>query len=188
MFQLVLNYLSSFIRNWNGKSTLTLEAWICVLQRETTSKGGSSMKIAAHWAKGHGTGWVHCIPYHAPASGKMQWYNGLLKTTLRPMGVGTFKHWGTHLGRATCSVSSRGSASWAGHAQSNLLYTKERDKGPIVHVKICWGGQAGLFLSGKGKPIHGIAFAQEPRSSWVMQDEEVWHVPPGDLILGENSQ
>lgn len=92
------------------------------------------MKIAAHQAKGHGTVCIHCIPHHAPASGEMECYNGLLKTTLREMGVGTFKRWGTHLGKATCTVNTRGSASWAGHAQTNLLHTKERDK-YIVHIK-----------------------------------------------------
>lgn len=92
MFQLVQNYLSSFIRKWNGKSASTLEAWICELEGKTTSKVGYSVKIAVHWAEGHGTGWVHGIPYHAPASGKMECYDGLLKATLRAIGVGTFKH------------------------------------------------------------------------------------------------
>ncbi|GAB0206570.1 mitochondrial enolase superfamily member 1 [Grus japonensis] len=43
------------------------------------------------WAKEHGIEWVYHIPYHAPASGKMERYNGLLKTTLRAMGVFTGK-------------------------------------------------------------------------------------------------
>ncbi|KAK4810704.1 hypothetical protein QYF61_007678 [Mycteria americana] len=38
------------------------------------------------WAKEHGIEWVYHIPYHAPASGKIERYNGLLKTTLRAMG------------------------------------------------------------------------------------------------------
>ncbi|KAK4831783.1 hypothetical protein QYF61_019096, partial [Mycteria americana] len=38
------------------------------------------------WAKEHGMEWVYHIPYHAPASGKIERYNGLLKTTLRAMG------------------------------------------------------------------------------------------------------
>ena len=41
------------------------------------------------WAKEHSIKWVYHIPYHAPASGKFEWYNGLLKTTLRAMGGGT---------------------------------------------------------------------------------------------------
>ncbi|KAK4807120.1 hypothetical protein QYF61_018461 [Mycteria americana] len=40
------------------------------------------------WAKEHGIEWVYHIPYHAPASGKIERYNGLLKTTLRAMGGG----------------------------------------------------------------------------------------------------
>ncbi|KAK4815806.1 hypothetical protein QYF61_007246 [Mycteria americana] len=52
------------------------------------------------WAKEHGIEWVYHIPYHAPASGKIEQYNGLLKTTLSTMGGGTFKHWDTHLAKA----------------------------------------------------------------------------------------
>ncbi|XP_062460204.1 insertion element IS476 uncharacterized 39.2 kDa protein-like [Pezoporus occidentalis] len=40
------------------------------------------------WANEHGIEWVYHIPYHAPASGKIEQYNGLLKTTLRAMGGG----------------------------------------------------------------------------------------------------
>ena len=54
------------------------------------------------WAKEHGIEWIYHIPYHAPASGKIERYNGLLKTTLRAMGGGTFNHWDVHLAKATC--------------------------------------------------------------------------------------
>ncbi|KAK4806933.1 hypothetical protein QYF61_027300 [Mycteria americana] len=53
------------------------------------------------WAKEHSIEWVYHIPYHASASGKIERYNGLLKTTLRAMGAGTFKHRDTHLAKAT---------------------------------------------------------------------------------------
>ena len=43
------------------------------------------------WAREHGIEWVYHMPYHAPASGKIKRYNGLLKTTLRAMGGGTLK-------------------------------------------------------------------------------------------------
>ncbi|KAK4818029.1 hypothetical protein QYF61_004153 [Mycteria americana] len=39
------------------------------------------------WAKEHGLEWVYHIPYHAPASRKIERYNGLLKTALRAMGA-----------------------------------------------------------------------------------------------------
>ena len=142
------------------------------------------------WAKEHGIEWVYHIPYHAPASGKVEQYNGLLKTTLKAMGAGTFKNWDTHLAKATWLVNTRGSANRAGPAQSNLLRTVEGDKVPVVHVrnllgKTVWATPA----SGKGKPIRGIAFAQGPGCTWwVMQKNgEVRCVPQGDLILGENS-
>lgn len=32
------------------------------------------------WAREHGMKWVYHTPCHAPASGKIRWYNGLLKT------------------------------------------------------------------------------------------------------------
>lgn len=47
-----------------------------------------------------------------------------------------------------------------------------------------------VSASGKGKHIHGIAFAQGPRHTWwvMREDREVQCVPQGDLIPGENSQ
>ncbi|KAK4819652.1 hypothetical protein QYF61_008923 [Mycteria americana] len=39
------------------------------------------------WAKEHGIEWVYHIPCHAPASGKIERYNGLLKATLRAKGA-----------------------------------------------------------------------------------------------------
>jgi len=44
------------------------------------------------WAKEHGIEWVYRIPYNAPASGKVERYNGLIKTTLRATRGGTFKN------------------------------------------------------------------------------------------------
>ncbi|RMC03447.1 hypothetical protein DUI87_20645 [Hirundo rustica rustica] len=41
-----------------------------------------------NWAKE----WVYHIPYHAPASGKVERYNGLLKTTMKALGGGSFKN------------------------------------------------------------------------------------------------
>jgi len=46
------------------------------------------------WAKEYGIKWVYHIPYHASASGKIEWYNGLLKTTLRAMGGWDFQKLG----------------------------------------------------------------------------------------------
>jgi len=49
------------------------------------------------------------ILYHAPASGKIERYNGLLKTMLKAMGGTTFKNWEKHLAEATWLVNTRGS-------------------------------------------------------------------------------
>jgi len=69
------------------------------------------------WAEEHGIEWVYHVPYHAPASRKIKWYNVLLKTTLRAMGVGTFKHWDTHLAKGTWLINTRGSTNQAGPDQ-----------------------------------------------------------------------
>ena len=86
------------------------------------------------WAKEHGIEWVYHIPYHAPASRKIKWYNELLKTTLRVMGDGTFKNWDSHLAKATWLVNTRGSTNRAGPAQSKPQCPVEGDKVPIVHI------------------------------------------------------
>ncbi|GAB0210139.1 hypothetical protein GRJ2_003479700 [Grus japonensis] len=143
------------------------------------------------WAKEHGIEWVYHIPYHAPASGKIEPCNGLLKTTLRAMGGGTLKHWDTHLAKATWFVNTRGSANRAGPAQSKFRPTVEGDKVPVVRMKNMLGKTVWVIpASGKGKPICGIAFAQGPGCTWwvMRKNEEVRCVPEGDLVLGENSQ
>ncbi|KAF4804518.1 hypothetical protein TURU_007142 [Turdus rufiventris] len=43
------------------------------------------------WAREHGINGVYHIPYHAPAAGKVDWCNDLLKTTLKALGEGTLK-------------------------------------------------------------------------------------------------
>lgn len=48
------------------------------------------------WAREHGIDWGCHILYHALASGKMEWYNGVLKTILKAVGGGTSKHWDLH--------------------------------------------------------------------------------------------
>ncbi|XP_074710644.1 uncharacterized protein LOC141937115 isoform X2 [Strix uralensis] len=141
------------------------------------------------WAEEHGIEWVYHIPYHAPASGKIERYNGLLKTTLRAMGGGTFKHWDTHLTEATWLVNTRGSANRAGPAQSKLPHAVDGDKVPVMRMRDLLGKMVWVSPApGKGKPIHGIVFAQGPGCTWwVMQEDgEVRCVPQGDLSLGEN--
>jgi len=36
-------------------------------------------------AKDDGIEWIYHIPYHVPASGEIEWYNGVLKTMLKAM-------------------------------------------------------------------------------------------------------
>ena len=57
----------------------------------------SKIPLINTWAKVHGIEWIYHIPYHAPASGKIKRYNGVLKTMLKAMGGGTLKHWEKHL-------------------------------------------------------------------------------------------
>ncbi|RMC00415.1 hypothetical protein DUI87_23023 [Hirundo rustica rustica] len=141
------------------------------------------------WAREHGIEWIYHIPYHAPAAGKVERCNGLLKTTLKALGGGTFKNWELNLAKATWMVNTRGSINRAGPAQSEPLHTVDGDKVPVVHMKGILGKTVWINpTSSKGRPIRGIVFAQGPGSTWwVMQkDGETRCVPQGDLILSEN--
>ena len=142
-------------------------------------------------AEERGIEWVYHILYHAPASGKMEQYNGLLKTTPRAMGARTLKHWDTHLAKATWLVNTQGSANHAGPVQSNLLHTVKGDKVLVVHIKNMLSKTIWVIpASSKGSPIHGIAFAQGPGCMWwvMRKDEDIRFVPQGDLMLDENRQ
>lgn len=136
-------------------------------QRELLDAGAHFWNIIDTWAKECSIEWVYHIPYHEPASRKTEEYNGLLNTTLGPVGGGTFKHWDTHLAKGTSLVNTRAFASQAGLAQTRLLCTAERDRIPEVHIKnmlrkTIWG----VFALVKGKPVHGIASVQAPVCTW----------------------
>ncbi|RMC18933.1 hypothetical protein DUI87_03531 [Hirundo rustica rustica] len=140
------------------------------------------------WAREHGIEWIYHIPYHAPAAGKVEPCSGLLKTTLKVLGGGTFKNSEVNLAKATWMVNTQGSINRAGPAQSEPLHTVDGDKVPVVHMKGILGNTVWINPTGKGRPINGIVFAQGPASSWwVMQkDGETRCVPQGDQILSEN--
>jgi len=157
------------------------------------SDNGTHFKnsLVGTWAKGHGIEWIYHIPYHAPASGKIERYNGLLKTMLKAMGSGTFKHWEKHLAEATWLVNTRGSINRGGPTQSSSLHTVEGDKVPVIHVKNMLGKAVWVIpASEKDKPLRGTVFAQGPGSTWwVMQENgDVQSVPQGNLMLRECSQ
>ncbi|GAB0208192.1 transportin-1-like [Grus japonensis] len=99
------------------------------------------------WAKELGIEWVYHIPYHAPALGKIERYNGLLKTTLRAMGGETLKHWDRHLAKATWShavacvnqfIISRTQALML-HIDSFIenLFALAGDEEPEVRKNVC---------------------------------------------------
>ncbi|XP_056371387.1 uncharacterized protein LOC130266095 [Oenanthe melanoleuca] len=139
------------------------------------------------WAREHGIEWVYHIPYHAPAAGKVERYNGLLKTTLKALGGGSFKNWEQHLAKATWLVNTRGSTNRAGPAQSECLNTVDGDKVPAAHVRGLLGKTVWINpTSSTGKPIRGIAFAQGPGCTWwIMQKDGTTRcVPQGDLTVG----
>ena len=117
------------------------------------------------WAKDHGIEWIYHIPYHAPTSGKIEQYSGLVKTMLKAMGGGTFKHWEKHLAEATWLVNTRGSINRDGPAIS--LHTVKGGKVPVVHVKSMLGKAVWVLpASRKGKPLCGTVFAQGPGCTW----------------------
>ena len=90
------------------------------------------------------------------------------------MGCGTFKHWDTHLAKVTWLVNTRASANRAGSAQSEPLHTVEGDRDPLMHVKNMLGKTVWVIpASGKGRPIHGVAFTEGPGCTWwVMREDE----------------
>ena len=105
------------------------------------------------------------------------------------MGDGTFKHWEKHLAEVTWLVNTQGSFNC--DVPDISLHTVKRDKVPVVHVKNMLGKTVWVLpASGKGKPLHGTVFAQEPGCTWwVMQkDGDVQCVPQGNLMTGERSQ
>lgn len=82
------------------------------------------------------------IPCHAPASGKIKQYNGLLKTTLKGRGGRNFKHRELHLVKVTWLVNTRGSTNRTGPVESKPPSTTEGAKLLIVHTRNMLGGKA----------------------------------------------
>jgi len=143
--------------------------WLHGTPERTESDNGTYLKnsLVDIWAKVHGIEWTYHIPYHAPASGKIKQYNGLLKTMLKAIGGGTFKHWEKHLAEATWLVNTQGAVNRDGPAQSSSLHTVEGHKVPVVHIKNMLGKAAWVFPdSRKGKPLPGTVFSQGPTSTW----------------------
>jgi len=128
------------------------------------------------WAKEHVMEWVYHIPYHPPVSGKIEWYNGLLKSSLRAIGGGTFKNWDTQLAKANLLVNTRGSTNRAGTSQSKPQRPVEGDKVPVVHMQNMLGKTVWVSPAlGKGKPVRGIAVPQGPGCTWwVMRKSDVY--------------
>ncbi|XP_008938599.1 PREDICTED: decaprenyl-diphosphate synthase subunit 1 [Merops nubicus] len=117
----------------------------------------------------HGIEWVCHIPCNTTAAGKteVQW---TVKMDSESSGRGVFKHWDTNLAKDTWLVNTRGSTNQAGPAQSKLLCAVERDNVPIMHMKNVLGKMVWVNpASGKGKLIHGIAFALGPGCTWEVQ-------------------
>ncbi|KAJ7398451.1 hypothetical protein BTVI_125481 [Pitangus sulphuratus] len=103
----------------------------------TESDNGTHFKnsLDTTWAKEYGIEWVYHISYHAAAAGKVEWCNGLLKTTLKALSGGTFKHWDQHIAKATWLVNTRGSVNRVGPAQSESFHTVDGDKVPVIHMR-----------------------------------------------------
>ncbi|RMC20715.1 hypothetical protein DUI87_01567 [Hirundo rustica rustica] len=140
------------------------------------------------WAREHGIEWVYHIPYHAPAAGKVERHNALLKTQLKALGGGSFKNWEQNLAKATWLVNTRGSTNRAGPAQAEPLHTIDGDKVPVVHARGLLGKTVWIkSASSSDKPIRGVVFAQGPGCTWwIMQKDGTTRcVPQGDLIVGK---
>ncbi|KAJ7418416.1 hypothetical protein WISP_59219 [Willisornis vidua] len=135
--------------------------WRHGIPEQIESDNGTHFKnsLVTTWAREHGIEWVYHIPYHAPAAGKVEGCNGLLKTTSKVLGGGTFKHWDQHLAKATWLVNTRGSVNQAGPAQPESLHTVDGGKVPVIHLRGMLGKTVWIKpASSKGKPIYGIVF------------------------------
>jgi len=87
--------------------------------------------------------------------------------------TGTFKNWDMHLAMATWLVNTRGFTNQAGPAQSKLPCPVEGDTFPVEHLWNILGKTVSVGPAlGKGKSVHGTAFAQGPGCTWwVMQKD-----------------
>ncbi|RMB93146.1 hypothetical protein DUI87_30468 [Hirundo rustica rustica] len=163
--------------------------WRHGTSERTESDNGTHFKnsLIHTWAREHGIEWVYHIPYHAPAAGKVETHNALLKTQLKALGGRSFKNWEQHLAKATRLVNTRGSTNRAGPAQAEPLHTIDGDKVPVVHARGLLGKTVWIkSASSTDKPICGVVFAQGPGCTWwIMQKDRTTRcVPQGDLIVG----
>ncbi|KAJ7411750.1 hypothetical protein BTVI_48714 [Pitangus sulphuratus] len=150
------------------------------------SDNGTHFKndLVTTWAREHGIEWVYHIPYHAPAAGKVERCNGLLKTTLKALGGGTFKSWDENLAKATWLVNTRGSVSRTDPAQAESLHIVDGDKVPAIHLRGMLGKAVWVTpASGQDKPICEIVFAQGPGHTWwegTEDGKQLFGVPPDE--------
>ncbi|RMC21903.1 hypothetical protein DUI87_02774 [Hirundo rustica rustica] len=138
--------------------------WRHDIPERIESDNGTHFKnsLITNWAREHGIEWVYHIPYHAPASGKVERYNGFLKTTLKALGGGSFKNWEQHLAKATWLVNTRGSTNRADPAQSKPLHTVDEKKVPVVHVRGLLGKTIWInSASSTDEPIRGIVLLRD---------------------------
>lgn len=98
-----------------------------------------------------------------------------------------FKYWDTHSAKTAWSVNTRGSAYQIGLVQSKFLWTVERNKILVVHIKNMLEEAVYIIpASGKGKPICGMVLLVKHWGAalWTIQDNgEVQGMPQVDLIL-----
>lgn len=93
----------------------------------------------------------------------MEQYNGLVKTILKAIGGGTFKHWDLHLAKATWLINTRQSINQAGPTQS---------KHPCAYEE-CVREEFGLVLpQGKTNPFMGLFLLKD--SSSLVGNAEGW--------------
>lgn len=109
------------------------------------------------------------------------WGNWMIKQTVKNY-TESNRCWNcnTHLAKAAWLVNIWGSASQTGPAQSKLLCAVERKEVTVVHVKSMLEKMNWVIPAlDKDKPIHRIAFHQEPGCRWwvMWRNGEVWWVP-----------
>lgn len=87
--------------------------------------------------QGQGTWHSLCVshPLSPTTSGKIEQYSEPLKTILRVISAGTWKHWDSNLAEATWLVNTSGSANWPVPSQAKALHTVGGSKVTLVDVR-----------------------------------------------------
>ncbi|KAJ7413211.1 hypothetical protein BTVI_43883 [Pitangus sulphuratus] len=124
-------------------------------------------------AREQGFEWVYHIPYHTPAAGKVEWCNGLLKTTLKALGGGTFKHSQLHLAKVTWLVNTEAPSIKLAPPNQNPLHTV--DEVPVVLMR----GSSVSAIPGEGTGLWTVKIGRAHLPGSLIPQPDQQMLDPG---------